>query len=110
MASRRRPQSPQPGEWNFRTFPVYFAFAAGMFVAVLLAPYLYGILFVLSLFGLSFGVAHMISHTFRKRSRAQAQARADEEERERRALAARAARAQEAAGQEPGRRRRRRRT
>jgi hypothetical protein len=112
MARRRRPERQQPiADWNFRTFPVIFAFACGAFVATLLllltGGALVSVLWVISLFGVSFGVAHIIGHTIRKRSLDRAIAREEEDERERRALAARQAAALE--GEERSRRRRRRR-
>jgi hypothetical protein len=88
---------------------VAFGFAVGAFVAILLAPFIGGLVFIAALFGTSFGLAHIISRWFRNRARDRHRARLDEEERERRALAARAVRDQAAAVQRTGRRRRRRR-
>ncbi len=107
MSRRGRPQKPL-AEWNFRTFPVLFAFALGALLATLLYPVAL-IVFILSLFGVSFGVAHMLSRWLRERTVRQREAQADEAERERRALATRAAREREAEGAAPERRRRRRR-
>jgi hypothetical protein len=88
MAKRRKDGAEV--EWDFFSFPVFFAFALGAFLAVLLYPF--GIvIFVLSLFGVSFGIAHIAGHTFRKRSADRRRQREEEDERERRALAARAA-------------------
>ena len=104
MSRRRR--SDQPVEWNFFSFPVAFAFALGMFVAVMLYP-LGPILFVVSLFLTSFGVAHIVSHWLRRRTLDRQRQKAEEEERERRALAARASAQRE--NEESARPRRRRR-
>jgi hypothetical protein len=113
MAQRRRNEN-QEKEWDFFSFAPLFAFTCGAFLATMLLFLSQGLLFlpiwVLSMFGASFGLAHIISHQLRKRTldrRVQAE---EEEERERRALAARAAARGEAAA--PGavvRRRRRRR-
>lgn len=111
MSRRRQKQPQRPVEWNFLSFPVYFGFAVGAFLsAVLLAifgGYAFGIVFIASLFGVSFGLAHITTHWFHRRTLGRAQERAEEEERERRALAARAAAARE--GESHSRRRRRRR-
>jgi hypothetical protein len=106
--ARRRREPQRAVDWNFLSFPVAFGFAVGAFIATLLAPVLYGPLFVLSLFGVSFGMAHIFSRWIRTRMQSRAQDRADEEERERRALAARAAAAQQGEAASARRRRRRR--
>lgn len=106
--SRRRRRD-EPVEWNFFSFPVAFAFFLGMFVAVLLYP-LGIIILITSLFLTSFGVAHIISHWFRRRTLDRQRERSEAEERERRALAARtAAQAANAEAARPRRRRRGRR-
>lgn len=102
----RRRRSDQPVEWDFFSFPVAFGFAVGMFVAVILYP-LGPILFVVSLFLVSFGTAHIISRWMRRRTLDRQRLRDEEDERERRALAAREASLR--ATEEPLRRRRRRR-
>jgi hypothetical protein len=108
--SRRRNQKKRPGEleWDFFSFPTYFAFFAGMLVSFFLvispaAP----VVFIVSLFGTSFCTAHAISRYFRNRGVDKRQVRAEEDERERRALAARAASSLE--GEVSSTRRRRRR-
>jgi hypothetical protein len=110
MARQRREQ--EPIEWNFRSFPVAFGFAAGSLITVLLAgiPGVGFVIFVAALFGTSFGIAHIITHWFRNQRLRRAREQADEEERERRALAARSARLQQEAESATVRRRRRRRT
>ena len=105
--ARRRRQDDREIEWDFFSFPVLFGFSLGAFIATLLYP-LGQIVFVVSLFGVSFGVAHIFTHWLRRRSLDRARQRAEEEERERRALAARAE-ASRPSEPPPGRRRRRRR-
>lgn len=104
MSRRRR--SDEPIEWNFFSFPVAFGFALGMFVSVILYP-LGPLLFVGSLFLVSFGTAHIISRWMKRRTLDRRQQLDEEHERERRALAAREANLR--ATEEPVRRRRRRR-
>jgi hypothetical protein len=110
--ARRRGSTPQRevSDWNFRSFPVFFGFACGAFIATLLILLTNGalgnILWIVSLFGVSFGLAHIVGHTLRKRSLDRAVAREEEEERERRAYAARQAASLE--GEAQSRRRRRR--
>jgi hypothetical protein len=90
MAVKRRPQSPQKDvEYDFFSFPVLFAFALGaltVFPLIVLFGYY---AFLVALFGTSFGVFHLISHTVQRRVIEKRRRQADEEERERRALAAR---------------------
>ena len=110
MARRpRQTQPPKPVEWNFRSFPVVWAFFLGAFIAVLLSPIGY-LVFVVSLFATSFGVAHMIGHFFRTRTLDKEREQTEEQERERRALAAREARQAAAREGEPPPAPRRRRT
>ena len=104
MSRRRR--GDEPVDWNFFSFPVAFGFALGMFVAVMLYP-LGPILFVVSLFLVSFGTAHIISRWLKRRTLDRQRLRDEENERERRALTARAA-AQATTEEAPRRRRRRR--
>jgi hypothetical protein len=106
---RRRTKGPKgPVEWDFWSFPTYFAF----FVGILIAPLLFAVLgyfaFMGALFASSFCAAHVISRWWRNRSVDKRMQRAEEDERERRALAARAANAAEGEAQSPRRRRRRR--
>jgi membrane protein implicated in regulation of membrane protease activity len=91
MPSRRRRQPQQEKEWDFFGFPAAFGFAVGGLLALLIAPLYPAPVFVLFLFAVSFGLAHIISHWFRNRVTNKKQERSDEDERERRALAARAA-------------------
>lgn len=107
--SQRRGRADQEIEWHFFAFPVFFAFALGALFATILAPFLFPVIFVLSLFGVSFGTAHMISHSWRRRGLRKRRMSEEEEERERRALAARAARETAEAGESTSLRRRRRR-
>ena len=67
---RRRPQAvTRQGEeqpslgWQWRTFPVFFAFATGLFVASFLAPIfpVNAAVFYLSLVGVAFGLAHILT-------------------------------------------------
>jgi hypothetical protein len=109
--SRRRaqPQRKDDIEWNFFSFPTYFAFFAGMLIGfffLVITGFAFGV-FVLSLFGTSFCTAHAITRYFRNRNVDRRLQRADDDERERRALAARAANALEGEAASPRRRRRR---
>jgi hypothetical protein len=73
MSSRRRragaeASADQPrGTWQWRTFPVAFAFALGALVFAVLAGVTgaFGLWFFVALFGVSFGVAHMITRSLR---------------------------------------------
>jgi len=107
--ARRRRQEQREIEWHFFSFPVAFGFACGALVATLLiGAGLFMIVWIASLFAASFGVAHIFSHWFRRRSTERRRAREEETERERRALAARAAAAaREGEAAAPRRRRRR---
>jgi hypothetical protein len=110
MSSRRRQQS-QPQrtdlEWDFWSFPTYYAFAIGGLVAVLLFAFLPLPVFVIFLFATSFGTAHAISHRWRRRVTDKHRLRDQEDERERRALMARSAASLE--NEQASRRRRRKR-
>jgi len=110
MANRRRavPRRQEPIEWHFFSFPSLASFFFGAFVATLLFPAAPPIVFIVSLFGVSFSVAHIMSHWYRRRTLERRRLREDEQERERRALEARAAAPTEPDGG-PARRRRRRR-
>ena len=96
-------------EWNFFSFPTYFAFFGGMLFSfmVLVISGLPDVVFIVSLFGTSFCTAHAISRWFRNRGIDRRLQQAEEDERERRALAARAANALEGEAASPRRRRRR---
>ncbi len=113
MSGRRKAQSQREDiEFDFLSFPVYFGFALGGLSCFLLLILFGGIvrgpaaIFVIFLFGSSFGLAHAISHWMRRRTIAKRLQHADEDERERRALAAREA---ASLGNEQGSHRRRRR-
>jgi len=113
MARRRRPEpSGQQADWNFRSFPTFFGFACGALTATLLLLLTGGalvfVVWLVSLFGVSFGVAHIIGHTLRRRGLDRAIEHEEEMERERRALAARDAAALEGESHSIRRRRRRR--
>jgi hypothetical protein len=97
-------------EWNFRTFPVFFGFCLGAFLATLILAdaELASVLFIVSLFGVSFSIAHIIGHTLRRRGLDRAVEHEEEMERERRALAARNAASLEGESHSIRRRRRRR--
>jgi hypothetical protein len=105
MAKRRKDGGKQV-EWDFFSFPVLFAFALGAFISSLLYPF-GQLVFIFSLFGVSFGIAHIISHWFRRRALDKQRARDEEAERERRALAARNLNARQAEAASVRRRRRR---
>src|SRR3990172_2817951 len=67
--ARRRRQEQREIEWHCFSFPVAFGFACGALVATLLiGAGLFMIVWVASLFAASFGVAHIFSHWFRRRS------------------------------------------
>src|SRR3972149_6787922 len=84
--ARRRRQEQREIEWHFFSFPVAFGFACGALVATLLiGAGHFMIVWVASLFAASFGVAHIFSHWFRRRSTERRRAREEETEGERRA-------------------------
>ena len=112
MSRQRRQTGQSRGEsdWNFKTFPTYFAFASGIFLASLLVyllPEVWYLVFILALFGFSFGCVHIFTRLVVNKSRSRSLSRAEEDERERRIYAARAAANAENAS--PPRKRRRRR-
>ena len=109
MSRRRQPEPQRPVEWNFRSFPVAYAFAAGGFVGVLLGLAGFNIFFLVFLFVFSFGNAHIVGQWFRRRTLDKRLERDEEAERERRALAARSAASLENEVSSTARRRRRRR-
>jgi 4-hydroxybenzoate polyprenyltransferase len=106
--SRRRREPPREIEWHFFSFPVAFGFAVGGLCALVLALFFPQGVFILFLFGTSFGLAHIVTNWFKRRTLDRRRDRTEEEERERRALAARAAAAQAGEAASPRRRRRRR--
>src|SRR3990170_1560660 len=74
--ARRRRQEQREIEWHFFRFPVAFGFACGALVATLLiGAGLFMIVWIASLFAASFGVAHLFSHGFRRRSTERRRAR-----------------------------------
>ena len=56
-------------EWNWRTFPVFFAFVAGIVIMGLVAPTPLGLIFFGGLFGLAYGVAHILTRMWVTRRR-----------------------------------------
>jgi membrane protein implicated in regulation of membrane protease activity len=114
MARQRRGQ--KQIEWDFFSFPVVFGVALGALIATLFVGLLNDIFltFTVSLFCVSFGLAHIIGHTWRKRRLDTQLERAEEDERERRIIAARNAaqreQVREVGAPAPARRRRRRRS
>ena len=63
--------------WEWRTFPVFFAFATGLFVMGLVMGTIVGvILFYLALMGMAFGLAHIFTRWLAvRRARRQDQGR-----------------------------------
>jgi Flp pilus assembly protein TadB len=60
--TRETPQpQTQPSEWQWRTFPVFFAFAVGLLVGVLGLAYVGAPAFWLAVFAVVFGLTHMIT-------------------------------------------------
>ena len=57
--------------WNWRTFPVAFAFVLGLIVmgVATTVPFVFLFLFFAALFGLAFGVAHILTRTMAARRR-----------------------------------------
>ena len=107
MSARRRRQTPRAEvEWDFFSFPTYFAFALGALIATLLYP-LGLFVFIIALFGTSFGVAHIMSHLWQRRVTQKRRQREVEDERERRALLARSTSSLENEAQSRRRRRKR---
>lgn len=58
-------------EWNWRTFPVFFAFVLGLVVMGLAvySPILSLIVFVGGLFGIAYGAAHILGRMWAARRR-----------------------------------------
>ncbi|MCI0776988.1 MAG: hypothetical protein J4N95_02310 [Chloroflexi bacterium] len=68
----KTPSKAQPRfmpEWNWRTFPVFFAFVAGIVIMGLVADTILGLIFFGGLFGLAYGVAHILSRMWVTRRR-----------------------------------------
>lgn len=91
MAARRGTRNKANIEWDFMSFPFFWALAIGGLAATLVTAF-FGpaIPFVLTLFGFSFGFSHLVFHSLRKRTIDKDLARKEEEEIERRVLAQRA--------------------
>ncbi len=62
-------QSRSMPDWNWRTFPVFFAFVAGIVIMGLVANTLLGLIFFGGLFGLAYGVAHILTRMWVTRRR-----------------------------------------
>ena len=112
--ARRRQQVTQgkpatgPVEWDFWTFPVTWAFAAGAFLATVVTAFIGPqIPFVVTLFAFSFGLSHLVFHGLRRRTVDREMARKEEEELERRILARRQAEDERGVSSRRARRRRR---
>ena len=68
---KEAPPGPQPPDWQWRTFPVFFALVLGLFVMGLAVavPALSVVLFFASLAGVAFGLAHIVTRRFIARRR-----------------------------------------
>ena len=60
-----------PPDWQWRTFPVFVAFAAGIVLMGLMAAgeFLGPVVFFAGVFGLAYGAAHVITRTLIARRR-----------------------------------------
>ena len=57
--------TPQLPDWRWRSFPVFFAFACGALAVILLsAVFRPDVLFFGALFGVTFGLAHIVTRLF----------------------------------------------
>lgn len=65
----RKTQARSLPEWNWRTFPVFFAFALGIVIMGFAAPTPLALIFFGGLFGLAFGVAHILTRMWITRRR-----------------------------------------
>jgi len=69
----RRVEARKPlAQWNWRTFPVLFAFVAGVVVmglAGMAGPTLFAVVFFAGLFGVAFGLAHIVTRVIFARRR-----------------------------------------
>ncbi len=112
MPNKKREQERGPVEWDFFSFPVFFAFCVGLLISSYAisielggsAGIVHTVLSLGSLFGVTFSIAHIATSVWRRGRVNRARAREEEAERERRALAARArreARAQTLEGEAP---------
>ncbi|MCH7511226.1 MAG: hypothetical protein IIB19_02555 [Chloroflexi bacterium] len=67
-AGPEQPQAkatPQLPDWRWRSFPVFFAFACGALAVILLSVvFRADVLFFGALFGVAFGLAHMVTRLF----------------------------------------------
>ena len=64
--------SPGPPDWRWRSFPVFFGFVCGALAMAFLigaVPGLAPIFFFVALFGVSFGLAHILGRTVFARRR-----------------------------------------
>ena len=64
--------SPAPPDWRWRTFPVFFGSVCGALVMAFLigaVPGLFVVFFFVALFGVSFGLAHILGRTVFARRR-----------------------------------------
>ena len=60
--------TPQPPDWRWRSFPVFFAFVCGaMTIFLLSAVFRADLLFFGALFGVAFGLAHIVTRQLRGR-------------------------------------------
>lgn len=74
MAAQGQAQAkgaPSAANWQWRTFPVFFAFVAGVVVMGVTVPdpIVSAVVFFAGLFGVAFGVAHIITRTVVARRR-----------------------------------------
>lgn len=64
-------------QWNWTSFPVFFAFSLGLLAASLLVAFLnyigWAVAAAAGLFGLSFGIAHMLTRPIARRRAERAQ-------------------------------------
>ena len=65
------PAQPAKRDWQWRTFPVFVAFAAGIVLMGLVAAgeFLGPVVFFAGVFGLAYGAAHVITRTLIARRR-----------------------------------------
>jgi hypothetical protein len=105
-----RPAGVKPADWDFLSFPTFFGFSFGMFVATFLILFgLIDIVYLVSLMAVAFSLAHLLTRSVARFRRDRQRERSDEAERERRALEARARASAEPAGEAEVKSRRRRR-
>ena len=71
LASAGAKPGPAPPSWQWRTFPVFFAFALGIVIMWLAfaAPGLSVVVFFVGLFGVAFGLAHIVTRAIVARRR-----------------------------------------